>query len=621
MIRRTGALAIILGSLVTAVVITSGADAAVDVEAPRRVLDTRTGLGAPTGRLQPNQVLRLTLDGVRQDGETTVLLNLTNDGASAPGHVSAWSCADPAPSTSILNYVPERSTPNMVALEYTDEGLCFSALTAVHLIADLTGVATNGDINSSRPNRLLDSRSSRRLAAHREYRYQVAGSPGIPAAAAAAAMNVTVVQPDAPGYVLVKPCGSTSNASTINFFANEVVPHFTFSGLSDGAVCITSTAATDLLIDTFGSMPSSSSIKLVSPSRLLDTRSGLGGTSGAVRHGQVVRLRVAGRAGLPNDSAGATVNVVATNGSAAGYVTIWPCDRPRPTTSTLNLWPGVSRSNQTTISLSQEGELCLRAKLVDSGRVDLIVDAVGYTAGSIDRPPPPSTTIPPPTSTVPPPTSGRFETLPVGATLPSGSVCAALVRSVPEVRPENAGPNNLRGNASNANNRTDWSEFDRVDGNFAGTTDEIIQWAACKWGIDEDIARAQVVKESFWYQSANGDNGESWGLGQVRDTAHQSAFEYSVNARTSSAYNLDYTYASWRACYEGVYTWLNTVERGATYGAGDAWGCTGVWFSGRWYTDAAIRYIEGGDTGGYGDIGVRQHFQARTWETASFING
>ena len=45
---------------------------------------------------------------------------------------------------------------------------------------------------------------------------------------------------------------------------------------------------------------------------------------------------------------------------------------------------------------------------------------------------------------------------------------------------------------------------------------EIIQWAACKWGIDEDIVRAQVIKESYWYQSTNGDNGESWGLGQVR---------------------------------------------------------------------------------------------------------
>jgi autotransporter family porin len=106
----------------------------------------------------------------------------------------------------------------------------------------------------------------------------------------------------------------------------------------------------------------------------------------------------------------------------------------------------------------------------------------------------------------------------------------------------------------------------------------------------------------------------------VRDTAHQSAFEFAVNARNSSAYNLDYTYASWRACYEGVYTWLNTVERGQTYSAGDAWGCMGVWFSGRWYTEASIRYIDGGPTGGYGDIGVRQHFQQRIWEDPTFLN-
>ena len=29
----------------------------------------------------------------------------------------------------------------------------------------------------------------------------------------------------------------------------------------------------------------------------------------------------------------------------------------------------------------------------------------------------------------------------------------------------------------------------RVTGNFTGTTDMILQWAACKWGIDEDIVR------------------------------------------------------------------------------------------------------------------------------------
>ena len=60
----------------------------------------------------------------------------------------------------------------------------------------------------------------------------------------------------------------------------------------------------------------------------------------------------------------------------------------------------------------------------------------------------------------------------------------------------------------------------------------------------------------------------------------------------SSAYNLDYTYAVWRACFEGRFGWLNNVDGRGDYAAGDAKGCLGVWFSGRWYTDAAIGYID-----------------------------
>jgi soluble lytic murein transglycosylase-like protein len=35
-----------------------------------------------------------------------------------------------------------------------------------------------------------------------------------------------------------------------------------------------------------------------------------------------------------------------------------------------------------------------------------------------------------------------------------------------------------------------------VTGNFRGTTDEIIRWAAWKWGIDEDLLRAVAARES-----------------------------------------------------------------------------------------------------------------------------
>ena len=44
-----------------------------------------------------------------------------------------------------------------------------------------------------------------------------------------------------------------------------------------------------------------------------------------------------------------------------------------------------------------------------------------------------------------------------------------------------------------------------VTGHFAGTTDEIIQWAAHKWGIPENWLRAQYAVESRWNQSAVGD--------------------------------------------------------------------------------------------------------------------
>jgi autotransporter family porin len=57
-------------------------------------------------------------------------------------------------------------------------------------------------------------------------------------------------------------------------------------------------------------------------------------------------------------------------------------------------------------------------------------------------------------------------------------------------------------------------------------------------------------------------------------------------AETSTAYNVDYAYAQWRACFEGEEGWLS-----GTYGPGDLWGCVGVWFSGRWHDAAANGYI------------------------------
>lgn len=55
-----------------------------------------------------------------------------------------------------------------------------------------------------------------------------------------------------------------------------------------------------------------------------------------------------------------------------------------------------------------------------------------------------------------------------------------------------------------------------VTGHFTGTTDEVIQWAARKWGFEPDLLRAVGTVESWWRMSTVGDSGDSFGLFQVR---------------------------------------------------------------------------------------------------------
>jgi len=78
-------------------------------------------------------------------------------------------------------------------------------------------------------------------------------------------------------------------------------------------------------------------------------------------------------------------------------------------------------------------------------------------------------------------------------------------------------------NLSVENYWTKWGDTrNQATGDFTGTTTEIIQWAACKWGIDEDTIRAAAVPESYWHMSTVGDvcgpvGEDSYGLLQIKN--------------------------------------------------------------------------------------------------------
>jgi hypothetical protein len=126
-----------------------------------------------------------------------------------------------------------------------------------------------------------------------------------------------------------------------------------------------------------------------------------------------------------------------------------------------------------------------------------------------------------------------------------------------------------------------------VTGRYRGTTDEILQWAARKWGFDPDLFRAVAFVESRWKMSAVGDGGLSFGIFQLKRTYHCCL----PLSSKYTAFNADYYGGILRAYYDGRQTWLNDVERGERYGAGDIWGSVGAWYAGRWRTSDAMSYI------------------------------
>lgn len=198
------------------------------------------------------------------------------------------------------------------------------------------------------------------------------------------------------------------------------------------------------------------------------------------------------------------------------------------------------------------------------------------------------------------PAGGAFPLLPPGSALPSGAECAARVqRDAWEPRPENAVANGTRPSGPAPYGMTTWytAEADsaayrgRVDGDFTGTTDEIIQWASCKWGFPTDLNRAQAVAETTWRQAFVGDAGESYGLYQMR----RGVWGGHPNSADSTSFNADWAMGLRRACYDGV-MWYSELR-------GNLDACIGVHYSGdpdestwRAYTDA-----------------VREHEQAKPW--------
>lgn len=205
--------------------------------------------------------------------------------------------------------------------------------------------------------------------------------PDVPIDAVGLALNVTVTDPAAAGYLTVYPCASGRPlASNLNYRADQTVPNFVISAIDpDGYVCIDTLSTTDVVVDLAGYVPAGSPlVMLAAPARFADTREA--GDAGGIRlrAGEVRAVPIAGRLGVAADASAVVFNATAVNPDRAGFLTVFPCGRPVPRTSTLNFTPGTVVPNLVTSAVGSNGSVCFYA-IAD---VDIVADVAAYVPAS-----------------------------------------------------------------------------------------------------------------------------------------------------------------------------------------------------------------------------------------------
>lgn len=186
--------------------------------------------------------------------------------------------------------------------------------------------------------------------------------------ATAAALNLTAARPDGRGYLTAYPCGdeppSTSNLNVDG--GARAAPALVAIG-ADRSVCVTTTVATDLVVDLQGVfVPDGLRLTpLPEPTRLLDTRQ--------------TERRTVHTLDAPPGATAVAVNLTLTRADAPAYAAAGPCaDAPvgDDAPSNVNVAPGETVAGAAFVPVADDGTFCVTT----STPVDLLVDLTAVLA-------------------------------------------------------------------------------------------------------------------------------------------------------------------------------------------------------------------------------------------------
>jgi hypothetical protein len=324
--------------------------------------------------------------------DDAVVLNITVTGPTSSGFLTVFPNGSPRPTASSINFTAGQTIANLVTvrLDSSRRVAVFNHAGSANVVIDLVGYypdqvspdAINGfTFRPQQPYRLYDSRTKGVKLGVRQA-LQWTTPPGV----RALAVNITVTGATAPGFVSAwtGPGNPAPLASTLNFRAGQTVSNMTVvtTGEEDGVpgyleIGNLSTEPIDLIVDVVGYYDASEAglhFQPTDPTRILDTRSGLGAPS-AFGQGQTQQVAAPVSGSL---TLGVVLNVTGLAGAHATYLTLWAAGTTRPPVSNLNPPAGGIIASMAMVGLSADGYFSVYN---NTGTTNVVADLAGTLYG------------------------------------------------------------------------------------------------------------------------------------------------------------------------------------------------------------------------------------------------
>ena len=220
---------------------------------------------------------------------------------------------------------------------------------------------------------------------------QVAGEAGVPLDAIGVALNVTVTNPAASGFLTVYPCGDRPLASNLNYVPDQTVPNFVVRGTRFSRRGVHRHNG-DHRCHRRHRRLHSVGLPNCPVARTCEVRRytfGFGRTADPrVAGGAVLEVSLAGGFGVPADAATVIFNATAVQPSASGFLTVFPCSQWMPEASSLNFTPGAIVPNLVVSAVGSGGKVCFFSNV----ETDVVADVAAYVPSgalgltTLDRP-------------------------------------------------------------------------------------------------------------------------------------------------------------------------------------------------------------------------------------------